>query len=91
MAEINRSNDWKNELVLIAKNTFVWLFQLSQKYNKTISTLDQIPIEELQQLKELGITGIWLIGIWERSPASKTIKTLYGFTHAAASAYSIYS
>ena len=82
---------WKRNLVLIAKNTYVWLHQLSQKYGHPITVLDQIPIEELESLKNFGINGIWLIGIWERSQASRKIKSLYGFENAAASAYSIIS
>ena len=33
--------------VLIAKSTYVWLEQLSSKYGRTITRLDQIPDEEL--------------------------------------------
>ena len=84
-------NNWKQNLVLIAKNTFIWLYQLSEKYNKTIKHLDQIPIEEFESLRSFGINGLWLIGIWERSPASKIIKELYGKKDAIASAYSIYN
>ncbi len=81
--------DWQKNLVLIAKNTYVWLGQLSNKYNKDINHLNEIPDEELQRLQSLGITGLWLIGIWKRSPASRRIKELYGRTHLIASAYSI--
>ena len=84
-------HNWKQNLVLITKNTFVWLHQLSDKYNKSIKHLDQIPIEELESLRSFGVNGLWLIGIWERSPASKIIKGLYGKKDAIASAYSIYN
>ncbi len=83
-------HNWKQNLVLIAKSTFVWLYQLSEKYHKPIKHLDQIPIEELESLRSFGVNGLWLIGIWERSPASKIIKELYGKKNAIASAYSIY-
>ena len=36
-------------------------------------------------------TGLWLIGLWERSPASKRIKQLRGNPEAVASAYSLFS
>jgi len=92
MAQTNlKTQHWKKNLVLIAKNTYVWMHQLSRKYGREITTLDQIPLDELSMLTDFGITGIWLIGIWERSRASKKIKSLYGFEHAAASAYSIQS
>ena len=83
-------NRWMRNLVLIAKNTYIWLYQLSRKYKKPINKLNQIPFEELEFLRSLGINGIWLIGIWERSPASKKIKELYGKEESIASAYSIY-
>ncbi len=82
--------EWMPRLVLIAKNAFVWLDQLAKKYQRPINTLDQIPDEELDRLARAGITGLWLIGLWERSTASKTIKQLMGNPDAVASAYSLY-
>jgi glycosidase len=82
--------DWMPHLVLIAKSTYVWLYQLSVKYGRTISRLDEIPDEELESLARWGFTGLWLIGVWERSPASRKIKQLTGNPEAASSAYSIY-
>lgn len=81
--------DWMPRLVLIAKNSFVWLDQLSKKYQRSISRLDQIPDEELDTLARWGFKGLWLIGLWERSIASKTIKQLRGNPDAVASAYSL--
>ena len=86
----SRDLDWMPHLVLIAKSTYVWLFQLSKKYGRSISRLDEIPDEELERLARWGISGLWLIGVWERSPASRRIKQLTGNPEAAASAYSIY-
>jgi len=83
--------DWMPRLVLIAKNSYVWLEQLSRKYQRWIRTLDQIPDEELDTLKARGITGLWLIGLWERSRASARIKQMMGQPEAVASAYSLMS
>ena len=80
---------WMPTVVLIAKSTYVWLEQLSKKYLRHIHRLDQIPDEELRLLADRGITGLWLIGLWERSRASKTIKRLRGNREAVASAYSL--
>ena len=80
---------WMPNVVLIAKNTYVWLEQLSKKYQRHIHRLDQIPEEELQILSARGISGLWLIGLWERSRASRTIKRLCGNSDAVASAYSL--
>ncbi len=80
---------WKKNVVLIAKNANVWLVQLSRKYGCPVQHLDQIPSQELTQLTDRGINSLWLIGVWERSPASQRIKELYGRTDTTASAYSI--
>jgi len=82
--------DWMASLVLMAKSVYVWLHQLSVKYGRDIWRIDQIPDEELELLARWGFTGLWLIGIWERSPASKTIKRMTGNPEAEASAYSLY-
>ena len=82
--------DWMPRTVLMAKSTLVWLFQLSQKYGRELTRLDEVPDEELDELARRGFTGLWLIGVWERSQASKTIKQWTGNPEAAASAYSLY-
>lgn len=81
---------WMPRLVLMAKSTHVWLDQLSKKYNRDITRLDQVPDEELDTLARRGFTGLWLIGLWERSPASQRIKQMCGNPEAMASAYSIF-
>ncbi len=83
--------EWMPRLVLIAKNSYVWLEQLSRKYGRWIKTLDQIPDEELDLLRDRGFTGLWLIGLWERSRASMKIKQRMGDADAVASAYSLHS
>ncbi len=81
---------WMPNTVLIAKSTYVWLAQLSKQYGRHIHRLDQIPDEELATLASRGLNSLWLIGVWERSRASKTIKQLCGNTDAVASAYSLF-
>jgi glycosidase len=81
---------WMPSVVLLAKNTYVWLDQLSKKYQKDIRRLDQIPDEELDQLRKWNYTALWLIGIWERSEASRRIKHIMGNIDAVSSAYSLY-
>ncbi|MGB5106569.1 MAG: alpha-amylase family glycosyl hydrolase [Candidatus Zixiibacteriota bacterium] len=82
--------DWMSNVVLIAKSTYVWLDQLAKKYQRPISHLNDIPDEELDRLARWGFTGLWLIGVWERSRASQTIKQIMGNPDAMASAYSLY-
>jgi glycosidase len=81
--------DWMPRVVLIAKSTHVWMDQLSRAYGRAITRLDHIPDEELDRLARWGITGLWLIGLWQRSQASQRIKQLTGNPDAAASAYSL--
>jgi glycosidase len=82
-------SEWMPRTVMMAKNTYVWLYQLSEKYGRQIIRLDQIPSEELDTLAGWGFNGLWLIGLWERSKASKRIKQLCGNPEAVASAYSL--
>lgn len=81
--------EWMPRLVLIAKNIFVWLDQLSKQHQRRISRLDEIPDGELDILAQRGITGLWLIGIWQRSRASERVKKFSGNPEALASAYSL--
>ncbi len=82
--------DWMPNLVLIAKCTYVWLDQLSKQYERNIYRLDHIPDEELDRLARSGYSGLWLIGLWERSRASRKIKQICGNPEAVASAYSLH-
>ena len=82
--------EWMPRVVLMAKTVLVWLNQLSEKYKRPITRLDQIPDEELDTLAQEGFTGLWLIGLWERSWGSKRIKQICGNPEAAASAYSLH-
>jgi len=82
-------SDWMPKVVMMAKNSFVWLNQLSKEYGRQIERLDQIPDETLDQLASWGFTGLWLIGLWERSDASRQIKQMCGNPDAVSSAYSL--
>jgi glycosidase len=50
-------------------NTQVWLNELSRRYQRPI-TLGTVPDEEWIKLKELGVDYVWLMGVWQRSPAA---------------------
>jgi glycosidase len=81
---------WMPNVVLIAKSTYVWLDQLSKRFHRPVNRLDEIPDEALDELARWGFTGLWLIGLWERSVASRDIKRRMGNPEAEASAYSLY-
>jgi 4-alpha-glucanotransferase len=89
-ARYSPDREWMPRLVMVAKSTYVWLDQLAKKYQRPIHRLDQIPDEELDTLARWGFSGLWLIGLWERSPASQRIKQIMGNPEAVASAYSLF-
>ena len=86
----SHDRDWMPRVILLAKSTLVWLDQLSKQYGRTIATLDAIPDGELDRLAASGFNALWLIGLWERSIASKEIKRRGGNPEAEASAYSLH-
>jgi len=81
--------NWMPNVIMMAKSTLVWLDQLSKEYGRQIDTLDKIPDEELEKLSSRGFTALWLIGLWERSTASRKVKNYCGNPDAEASAYSL--
>ena len=82
--------NWMAHVVLMAKMVYIWLDQLSRTHGYTITRLDQVPDAELDRMARCGFSGLWLIGLWERSPASQRIKQICGNPDAIASAYSLY-
>ena len=81
---------WMPRLVLIAKSTYVWLDQLSRRYGRAIRhARRRSPTRSSTGSPRWGFTGLWLIGLWERSRASQRIKRLRGNPDAVASAYSL--
>lgn len=89
VAAFSTDRDWMPGVVLIAKQAFVWLDQLSRAYGRPITRLDEVPDAELDVLAGRGFNALWLIGLWERSEASKTIKRRCGNPEAEASAYAL--
>ncbi len=85
----SQDSNWMPNVVMLAKSTLVWLDQLSKKYKTSITRLDQIPDEELDLISSRGFSALWLIGLWERSSASKQIKRTCGNPEAESSAYSL--
>ncbi|MBV5329419.1 MAG: alpha-amylase [Chlorobium sp.] len=88
-AHYSADSSWMPEVVMLAKSTYVWLDQLSKIYHRHIARLQDIPDRELDLLSERGFTALWLIGLWQRSEASETIKRIQGNPEAKASAYAL--
>ena len=61
-------NTWPRHPVIYEINTWVWLNELSQKYQKPVN-LATVPPAEWDQIASPGFDAVWLMGVWERSPA----------------------
>jgi len=49
-------------------NTWVWLAELSRRHKSPI-TLANVPAEEWETIASFGFEAVWLMGVWQRSPA----------------------
>ena len=64
-------SEWIKNPKIYEINTWPWLRSLSERYNSPI-TLENIP-EEIFNREISQFDAVWLMGVWERSPASKRI------------------
>jgi hypothetical protein len=58
---------WPDNPIIYEINTWVWLRKLSLRHDRLIS-LANVPDAEWDALADLRIDGVWLMGVWERSP-----------------------
>ncbi|SLM49025.1 Alpha amylase, catalytic region [Nitrospira japonica] len=63
---------WPKRPVIYEINTWVWLYELSRKYGKTV-TLATVPDAEWDAIGAYGFDAVWFMGVWERSPAGIAI------------------
>ena len=63
---------WPSYPTLCEINTWVWLSELQVKHSKSCN-LASVPAAEWDAIAELGFDGVWLMGVWERSPAGVAI------------------
>ncbi|MBP1607184.1 MAG: Alpha amylase, catalytic region, partial [Acidobacteria bacterium] len=59
---------WPKSPVIYEINTWVWLNELSARHGRRLG-LGSVPPGEWDALAGLGVDAIWLMGVWERSPA----------------------
>jgi hypothetical protein len=53
-------------------NTRVWLTALSQQLGRP-ATLDDIPDDELNRIRDRGFDWVWLLSVWQTGPAAQRI------------------
>ena len=54
--------------VIYEINTWVWLSELSRKYQRAVD-LATVPEQEWDAIAGYGFVVVWFMGVWERSPA----------------------
>jgi hypothetical protein len=59
---------WPKHPTIYEINTWVWLRELGQQRNEPL-TLADIPKSVWDGIASLGFDAVWLMGVWERSPA----------------------
>ncbi len=63
---------WPRYPTLYEINTWVWLSELSRKLEYPVD-LGSVPSAEWDSIAEFGFDAVWLMGVWERSPAGIAI------------------
>lgn len=63
---------WPRYPIVYEINTWVWLSDLSRKYGRQIN-LSSVPSAEWDAISDYGFNAVWLMGVWERSPAGIAI------------------
>ena len=63
---------WPKYPVVYEINTWVWLNELTKKYEASLD-LGSVPSAEWDALAQLGFNAVWFMGVWERSPAGISI------------------
>jgi len=63
---------WPAQPVIYEVNTVIWLAELSRRYGRRV-TLGDMPAEAWDEVVLPGVDAVWLMGVWERSPAGLRI------------------
>lgn len=63
---------WSRNPTIYEINTWVWLSELSERFGTSV-TLGSIPEAEWNAVAAYGFDAVWLMGVWERSPAGIVI------------------
>lgn len=63
---------WSRHPSVYEINAWTWVSELAQKYGKNID-LSCVPSVEWDAIAAFGFYAVWLMGVWERSPAGTTI------------------
>ncbi|MGX7678477.1 alpha-amylase [Jatrophihabitans sp. DSM 45814] len=67
-------NAWPQRPVIYEVNTAVWLDELSRRAGRTL-TLADVSADDWAAVTPEGVNAVWLMGVWERSPAGLALAT----------------
>jgi len=59
---------WPDKPVIYEVNTAIWLSDLSRAAGRHV-TLADVPASAWDEVTPDGVDAVWLMGVWERSPA----------------------
>jgi hypothetical protein len=65
-------NTWPFHPVIYEINTWIWLDELSRRYQTPI-TLADVPAADWDAITNWSPDAVWLMGVWERSPRGREI------------------
>jgi hypothetical protein len=71
-SEVRTTSAWTRYPTLYEINTWVWLSDLKHEYGKNVD-LSSVPSAEWDAVAKHGFDAVWLMGVWERSPAGTAI------------------
>ena len=69
---VSLTGHWPEHPVIYEINTATWLTQLSRRHERSV-TLANVPAENWAAVTPPGVDAVWLMGVWERSPAGRHI------------------
>src|SRR5436853_1110420 len=65
-------SNWPDQPVIYEVNTAAWLGDLSRAAGRAV-TLANVSVAEWDAITPAGVDAVWLMGVWERSPAGLAI------------------
>jgi hypothetical protein len=63
---------WPKHPFVYEINTWTWLADLSRRHGRPV-TLATVPAADWDALVALAVDAVWLMGVWERSPAGRQV------------------
>jgi hypothetical protein len=61
-------SSWPRHPAIYEINTWVWLSAIGAKIGRVVD-LSSVPADEWDAIANFGFEAVWLMGVWERSPA----------------------